>query len=75
MLALTYFMPTGALSTLLRGIALAAIIVAAVIACANVAPLAWPLCCTIAAGAVTCACNAAVCAVVMAVPFVVMKLL
>ena len=75
MLALTYFMPTGALSTLFRGIALAAIIVFAVIACASVAPILWPLCCTIAASAVTCACSAAVCAAAMAVPFVIMKLL
>lgn len=75
MLAITYFLPTGALSTLLRGIALAAILIVAVVACAALAPLLWPLCCTIAAGAVTCACNAAVCAVTMAAPFVVMKLL
>lgn len=75
MFAVTYYLPTGALSTLLRGIALAALLVAAVIACAAVAPLLWPLCCTIAAGALTCACNAAVCAVTMAVPFVIMKLL
>lgn len=75
MFAVTYFMPTGALSTFIRAIALAAIIVFAVIASAALAPLLWPLCCTIAAAAVTCACNAAVVAVTMAVPFVIMKLL
>lgn len=40
MYALTYRLNTGAIATLFRGIALAAIIVAAVIACASVAPLA-----------------------------------
>lgn len=75
MFAVTYYLPTGAIATLIRGIALAAVIVFAVVVCAVLAPLAWPLCCTIAAGAVTCACNAAVCAVTMATPFVVMKML
>jgi pheromone shutdown protein TraB len=75
MFAVTYYLPTGALSTLLRGIALAAVIVFAVVVCAVLAPLAWPLCCTIAAGAVTCVCNAAVCAVTMAMPFVIMRVL
>lgn len=75
MFAVTYFMPTVAIATVIRAIALAAIIVFAVIACAAVAPLLWPLCCTIAAGAVQCACNVAVCAATMATPFVVMKLL
>lgn len=75
MYAITYFLPTGVFATFIRGIALAATIVFAVIACAAVAPLLWPLCCTIAAGAVTCACNTAVVAVTMATPFVVMKVL
>lgn len=75
MLALTYRLNTGALSTFLRGVALAAILIAVVIAVAIVAPLLWPLCCTIAAGAVTCVCNAAVCGAAMAVPFVVMKVM
>ncbi len=75
MLAVTYYLPTGAIATLLRGIALAAILIIAVVACAAVAPLLWPLCCTIAAGAVTCLCNAAVCAATMAAPFMIMKLL
>lgn len=75
MFAITYFMPTGALSTFIRGIALAALLVSAVVVCAALAPLLWPLCCTIAAGALTCACNAAVVAVTMAAPFVIMRVL
>ena len=75
MLAVTYFLNTGALSTFIRGIALAALLVAVVVATAALAPLLWPLCCTIAVGAVTCACNVAVCVATMAVPFVIMKLL
>ncbi len=75
MFAVTYFLPTGALSTFIRGVALAAILIIVVVACAALAPLLWPLCCTIVAGAVTCACNAAVCAMTMATPFVIMRVL
>lgn len=75
MYALTYRLNTGALSTFVRGIALAAILISAVIASAALAPLLWPLCRTIAAGAMQCACNAAVCAVTMAPPFVIMRVL
>lgn len=75
MYAVTYRLDIGAIATLLRGIALAAILIVVVIACAALAPLAWPLCCTIAAGAVTCAGNAAVVALTMATPFVIMRVL
>lgn len=44
MLALTYRLDTGVLSTLIRGIALAAVLIIVVVACAALAPLLSPLC-------------------------------